>query len=611
MDKFNFNYKKIIPVICLAVFVWVAMGHVAQAQVAGIITSLFGLSGTSLDIFNIVLSYFANVILEITSWLVSLTGILLNVSMYLTTHIGSFINDTPVIYTVWGIIRDFASVILIFFILFAAIQMILGLKTANFQSLIFSIIVMGILINFSFFFTRVIIDASNIVSLQFYNAMAPTAPDFGSGKIKISDLAPRMISSGGIADVFMGSLQIQSWSGNYGMLKDTNYSHSLQIVLMSVGGIIVMIVTSLSFIAAAAAGIVRLAMLIFLLVFSPIWVATWALPQIKKYTEKWSNAFWAQILFMPVYLMFMYVAIRVLTESGLTNFIGSTTSASTLQGGLAPFINIFVGFSIVIFMLNIPLYIAVQIAGSSMGWTEKMFKNMKGSVKGWVGRNTLGTAAYGLNRSGAMAKLATFSPAAGRLASKGLSGISSAGFSGKKGGYEGVLKQKKKEFEALHERLGEVERSDYATEEEFNEAKKRAGAAQQSFRENLPKRSIFYGMMTSRASRESATKLNKEALGDQIEANEKLRDEIKLQMDTMAKNELALAFLTSSEQQEYNKLKKQYDEFNKKIAEGKKVRGDKDWKKFVEAVSKEGKELGGSEEKPKPPASGKTPPKTP
>ncbi|MFA6404636.1 MAG: hypothetical protein WCW03_01390 [Candidatus Paceibacterota bacterium] len=388
----NHYLKKFVPTIFIALFVWLWMTDVTYA--AGIF---------DLDPWNFAWALMSNlmqVFLTMTSWLVGLTGTLMNVSIGLTTNIGSFVNDTPVIYTVWEIIRDLASMVLIFFILWAAIQMIVGIKTPNFNSLIFSIIIMGILINFSFFFTRVLIDASNIVSLQFLNAIAP-GKEYVSGS-GISDWTLKGFKDGGLSDIFMGSLAVNKWYDNAkiintsasGVNTTSNQDAApIRIVLVTLGGMIVMIFASLSFLGAAAAAILRLAMLIFLLAFSPIWIASIAMPQLKDLTKDWFSQFKAHLLFLPVYLMFMYVAIRILTESKL-NMLTTTNSAFLSQDNLNGYITLFVGFAIVIIMLNLPLIAAVKVAGAGSAMSEKWFKGVKGAVGGWMGRSTVGRVGY-------------------------------------------------------------------------------------------------------------------------------------------------------------------------------------------------------------------------
>jgi len=394
--------KKYAPIAVMAGILVLASTHVAHADFLGDFT---------LKVFTVIASWIANLIMTAASWLVSLTGVLLNVSMYMTTHIGDFVDTTAVIYTVWGIIRDLSSMILIFIILWAAIQMIIGVKQAHYGDLIKSIIIMGILINFSFFFTRVLIDVSNIVSLEFYNAIAPANTAVNQGDVSQPfALTDKLLTSGGIADIFMQSLKVSSWYTSYTAVDPTTgtATQPLNIILIGIGGTIVMVFASLSFLAAAAAGIVRLAMLIFLLAFSPIWIASIAMPGLKKYTSMWTDQFWAQLIFLPVYLMFMYVAIRILTESNLNSLVSKTAANAT--SGLSVFIGLFVGFAIVIFMINLPLFAAAQVAGKSSEWSNNLYKGMRDKTRQWTRRGlergaqgtyqgTVGRAASALSRS--------------------------------------------------------------------------------------------------------------------------------------------------------------------------------------------------------------------
>ncbi len=71
----------------------------------------------------------------------------------------------------WSIVRDLANMLFIFILLFIAISLILDLEIghASPKKMFASVILMAILLNFSMFFTEVIIDTSNIVARLFYN----------------------------------------------------------------------------------------------------------------------------------------------------------------------------------------------------------------------------------------------------------------------------------------------------------------------------------------------------------------------------------------------------------------------------------------------------------
>lgn len=531
----NFHYKtikKILPALCLAILVWVGMGGVAHAGVADWLG--FGLENILLNPILQLVAFIAYISFTLSSWFLAMCGTLMNVGIQLTVHLGAFINSNKIIYTVWGTIRDLSSMLLIFFILWAAIQMILSLKRAAYGSLLKSIIIAGILINFSFFFSQVLIDASNIVSLQFFNAMAPKQDVTYLPTDKLGDVITKTIKngSGGISGIFTGSLGVNQWWSNKSTFGDTvkgagsDTKLLMGIIIANYTGALVQVLAGLSFLAAAIATLWRSIVLLLLLGFSPIWIAAYAMPQLKEFRDQWMGPFQSNLIFLPVYMALMYVAILIISNSDLNSLVKNisvTTGNST-----EVYLQLFIAFAIIIILINIPLVAALKMSGLKLGVVDNLSKSMSNFLKwgttgrlkaggAWAGRNTLGATAYGLNRSGAMAKLATWSPTAGIIASRGLSKVGSAGFGGKKGGYEGVLKQEKKDIDTMHERIGEsIKRSDYETDEEYNDAKK---AAQAAFRSNLTspnlsllsEKNVLNKLMASRGMREAAVKLNKEA----------------------------------------------------------------------------------------------------
>src|SRR6185437_11720764 len=77
--------------------------------------------------------------------------------------------------TSWTTARDLANMAFLFILLYIAFTIILRADTGNTMSLLAGVIIVALLVNFSFFFTRLIIDAGNILTIQFYNAI-PAPP---------------------------------------------------------------------------------------------------------------------------------------------------------------------------------------------------------------------------------------------------------------------------------------------------------------------------------------------------------------------------------------------------------------------------------------------------
>ncbi len=475
-----------LAVICsLFVLIGVLALPIHSAHAFSIL-NIFGYEGLWEFVASL-LALIASIALSVTSWFLALAGTLLNVSINITLHIKEIVKSTPAIYDVWKIIRDVSGLFIIFALLYAAIQLILGISRPNWGDLVKNIVVAGILINFSFFMTGVLIDASNVVSLALYRAMVPGQPDIGkiidnAGSNVTAQVGARsqeivntLFKDGGISAVFMQSLQIQSTFDpkkfDLAEIDGGGAAAALKIILIAVTGIIIMITAGLSFLAASLAFIVRLFILIFLLAFSPILFAARIVPKIEEYGKDWWNMLKSQLIFMPVYLLLMYVALTVLTK---TNVFNSGAYGGLWQGGttsaVAPteFIVLAINAAFVIIMLNIPLLAAVKLGGAATS-----FINMKkiGAANIWknvgqfTGRNTLGATAAGFRDSSFARGLSRIDPRAGRLLNKGLTKVSSAGFGDKKASFDAVKKAKLESYNKLaqHAKYSETEAKKIAT----------------------------------------------------------------------------------------------------------------------------------------------------
>src|SRR3989344_1781163 len=109
-------------------------------------------------------------LIQVGGWLLWLACLLFNESVKFSiinfssqvTGASGFINEA------WGVIRDLVNMSFIFILLWTAFKMILNLGP-NVGKTIMNVIIVALLVNFSLAITKVIIDASNIVTLQFYN----------------------------------------------------------------------------------------------------------------------------------------------------------------------------------------------------------------------------------------------------------------------------------------------------------------------------------------------------------------------------------------------------------------------------------------------------------
>ncbi len=335
---------------------------------------------------NSVLRSVANLILMFVSGLVTISGTFLSMSMNITTHIKDIYNGISGIESTWRTIRDLSSIVIIFALLYASIKMILGTKGANFGQLVVKIFIAGMLINFSLFFVKIAVDASNLVSLQFYNAIAPETASNWTTTSAFYD--------GGISNVFMQSLNVPAIYKSVDFKSGSDVS--LSIIFTALGGSIMMIAAAFSFFAAAIAFTVRTAMLLAIMVISPLYFACLIFPKLEeKVSKKISGLLYSQCVFMPIYLFLMYIALKIISDK---NFLAvfntaNNNAAAGLSGGFfgSASISLILQFTIAIVFINFPLVAAISMGGIGMKWAPTAADISK-KVGGFFGRRTLGWA---------------------------------------------------------------------------------------------------------------------------------------------------------------------------------------------------------------------------
>ncbi len=374
----NKNKKSIIIVFFIAIIAIFVLPHFVFAEEVKLDSGVaIGLIPRS--VINSILSWISYMVLAFTSNLVTISGTLLSLSIKLTLNIKSIYTGVTSIEMLWRTIRDLSSMFIIFILIFESIKMILGMKGTGFSQTVVKIFIAGILINFSLFFCKVIIDTSNLVSIQFYNAITPTESQTLSVQSVIED--------GGLSNTFMQSLKIPSIYSTVKYAKGADIS--IAIIVSMIGGVIMMIVASISFFAASIAFVIRTGLLLFAMTLSPLYFAGMIFPKIKsKVSEPILGMLISQCLFMPIYLFLLYIALKIITDSNFMDIFKASSSATGGTFGTIT-IGIAIQYIIALIFINAPLVAAIEFGGKGMGWAPQL-ESVSKSLGGIIGRNTLG-----------------------------------------------------------------------------------------------------------------------------------------------------------------------------------------------------------------------------
>ncbi|MEK7662311.1 MAG: hypothetical protein AAB355_02330 [Patescibacteria group bacterium] len=346
----------------------------------------------------------ANAILTIMSYALKVTAAFFDLSMQFTLNISERtkllgIQDS------WVVVRDLLNIVFIFVILWIAIKTILQL--GDDRKLLGSIIISALLINFSLFFTQVIIDSSNVIAFQFYNGIT------GGNTI-----------DAGISDQFMEKLQLTTIFKDPGTKNGLDF---LAILSISVFGSIFILITAVVFFLAGLMFLARTVVLIFLMVVSPIgFVGAWV-PRLGEYSGKWWNALINQSLVAPVFLLFIWIILKMTEGSGLNALSGATPSAGGFSaaiagsGGASGIIFYFALFiALIITALKITKSLSGEFGNSFTSFGQKAVGMAVGGVGGFMGRQFLGRGAAFMARQKGFQELATEDSFRGRMAMRAL-----------------------------------------------------------------------------------------------------------------------------------------------------------------------------------------------
>jgi hypothetical protein len=122
----------------------------------------------------------------------------------------------------WRVVRDLSNIFFILVLLYIAIKVVLGMTGHGVKQTISQVVIMALLINFSMFFTSIVIDASNILALVFYNKIKVEAIPVGKTQASKVDytamLNPK--ATGGVQDKDLAGALVSTFNPSSLLTQD-------------------------------------------------------------------------------------------------------------------------------------------------------------------------------------------------------------------------------------------------------------------------------------------------------------------------------------------------------------------------------------------------------
>lgn len=337
----------------------------AEAQAAALAASE-GLGSTPDGVLGLIYGY----VLTGVGWVVGIAGSAFDYS------IENFIIGFGQLYRtgtgetidlLWGTVRDIFNLTFIFGLVYIGFKMILDSSDSSARKMLVSLIGAALLVNFSLFITKFVIDFSNIAATQVYNALQSSDPD---GQLSITN-------------GFMTIMGINS-------ILDYEYTAGGSFAFV-LGVLIIFCILAYVFLAGAVLIIIRFVVLNIYMVFSPFMFLGWVFPALASYSRDYWSGFMRQAFFAPAFIFMLYLSYVVAstfpTQRNLGLMFNPNATTVTDIASMIPY------FAMVMVFLCASMIVAKKMGAHGSTMAINVGNKLRGNAQSFIGRNTVGRGA--------------------------------------------------------------------------------------------------------------------------------------------------------------------------------------------------------------------------
>ena len=215
--------------------------------------------------------------------------------LFVNKGLGGVIGD------IWTMIRDLFNILFIFSLVYIGLRTILDSDDSRTKKMLGMLIAAALLINFSLYIAKVVVDVSNFTAVQIYK----TTTGGLSGEYLIK--GEFVTAEASISGAYMQVLNVSSWFSTEAASVGNVFVYSIMAMLF---------LMFLGFVLAYGALMIaaRFIAIIFYLMFSPFMFLGWILPQFQPYATKWWKGFLGYSFFAPVYIFMLYIGLYSLQQ---------------------------------------------------------------------------------------------------------------------------------------------------------------------------------------------------------------------------------------------------------------------------------------------------------
>jgi hypothetical protein len=273
--------------------------------------------------------WIGNIITWISALLLWVASKLFDMSVYISISLIRLWFEAGMVQSAWIVIRDLSNLFFVFILLYIAIGTIFDLGgVSDPKKMVTNVVIIALLVNFSGFFVRVIVDASNIVAYEFYAQM-------GGGGVEVSTIGTKLVQKMDLGSYFIDAETLKKAgddsSRNFVPPVVERLSF-ISIISGTLGNMLIILATAIVLLIASALFIIRTIILLIIYILSPLAFVSRIIPS-KKFNkfDEWLETLVKYSLLAPAFLIPLYLVFIILGPNGISHLAG--TSGWGLIGG--------------------------------------------------------------------------------------------------------------------------------------------------------------------------------------------------------------------------------------------------------------------------------------
>lgn len=224
--------------------------------------------------------------------------------LHMATDAGNYelLHNNQAIVNSWTIIRDFLNLLFVALLLYSAFATVFNIQAFHIKKVLFMVLLMALLVNFSYPISRFIIDAFNV---PMYYIMEQTFQGVSTGIT--------LIDGTRFKELFV---------------PDTDSLQPEMYFATVLFGFMFMITIA----TLAILFMIRFIVLVILVILSPVGFTCAMFPSTARYASQYWDTFIKYAIFGPVMMLFLALALNIMNEFQQANLLGATDFAISNAG---------------------------------------------------------------------------------------------------------------------------------------------------------------------------------------------------------------------------------------------------------------------------------------